>query len=156
VTGRFTTSTSGSVYIQPNGDGVHNGQQGVNLLNRPLSFQCGKSGVSAGSGGPVGHALQTLVDDGSAAWCFVPEYKSYPGVVPGTPIDPFPAIGFGGPFGISGAAYMTFAYPAMAVCKTGGLKDADAAYTNIDAIMKWYLGGPGRGETSHWTYAIAP
>jgi hypothetical protein len=158
VTGSFATSTNKSLYIQPNGDGVHLGSQGSNLFGRPLSFQCGKSGTSAGSGGPTGHALQALVADGGTNWCFAPEYKSFPYVVPGGPIDPLPAFGFGGPFGVSGQGpgYMSQAWTAVAPCVTAGLTGASAAYTNLDAMRVWLYGTFDTVRSNRWSLSIAP
>ena len=63
VTGGIATANS-ALYIQPNGDLT------FNIGN---TYQCGKTGVSAASGGPVGNASEIIIPDGSTQWCFAPQ-----------------------------------------------------------------------------------
>lgn len=142
VSGTFKTNSGGSIYIQPNGDGVVNGTASF-FPNRPLAYQCGKTGTSAPSGGPTGDTLQTPIIDGSTMWYFVPDVKSYPLVTNGGSSAPFPAFGYGGPFAKNGFNYMPYLWAALHVLETARVSGATAAAGNLNKMMDWYFKTPG-------------
>ena len=157
VTGMLTTSTNNSLYIQPNGDGVNNGAAGANLFGRALSYQCGKSGVSAGSGGPTGHGLQTLVTDNTTNWCFAPEYKTIPVVVPGGPSGASPTFGWGGVYGYWSVShpYVYWTAAGLACMQTAGIAGASTGRANmLAALDAYYTANPG--TTNQFNFSIAP
>ena len=163
VTGSYTVAgpnTAASIYIQPNGDGVYNGAAGANLFARPLNYQCAATGTSAGSGGPTGQALQTpTVTDGTAKWCYVPEYKSDPYVVPSSAIPSAPVLAQIFPLLSNGAPepqYATWAWTGMNVCVTAEITGASAALANLRAtIDDWYT-NEDPTLSNQFNFSIAP
>jgi len=134
VTGVYAVNgpnTAASLYIQPNRDGVNNGVAGANLFGRPLNYQCAPTGTSGNSGGPTGQALQTpTVSDGAVKWCYVPERKSDPFIVPSSAIPAAPVLAQIFPLLPNGAAqsdYATWAWTGMNVCVTAGVTGSHGA-----------------------------
>jgi hypothetical protein len=153
VTGSFTTSTVCSVFIEPNGDGVRNGSASAALWNRSLSYKCSKTGTSGPSGGPTGTALQTYVADGSAAWCFTPEFKSFPLFTPGIGnAAPFPRLlqDFTNPQ----PGYLTWAWAAMNAMTTAGIPGASGSLKNLRAVMDDYYTNADPKSRNQFNFSI--
>ena len=163
VTGSYTANgpnAAASIYIQPNGDGVHNGVAGANLFGRPLNYQCAATGMSGGSGGPTGQALQTpTLMDGTVKWCYVPEFKSDPFVVPSSAIPAAPVLAQVFPLLSNGAGqpqYAVWAWTGMNVCVTAGITGASAALPNLRATINDWFSTEDPTYTSQFNFSIAP
>jgi hypothetical protein len=175
VTGSFKGSggsptTSGcSLYIQPNGDGAAAGKSAnAALFNRPLEYQVAKTTTTGSVGNaPIGTVLQTIITSGDGVeWCFVPELKSCPLMVPGGSSATFPQPGFGGAYGTSGlgTSYVGFGPAYMAGLVTGNVKglvsipNAQTAYNNLLAEWNYIFqaAGGGAGANSLFNLSIAP
>jgi hypothetical protein len=156
ITGSFTTATNNSVYIVPNGDGVFKGRAGPSLFGRPLSYTCGKSGVSIA--GPSAIAQQALTADNTTNWCWSPEYKSPPLIVPGGPTEAFPSIGYGGVYGGAGvsAGYLAWEWCALNCMVTAGIAGAPAALANIRAQMDHFYTTTDPTRRNQFNFSIAP
>jgi hypothetical protein len=146
VSGTYTSvgpNTAASLYIQPNGDGVHNGVAGSNLFGRPLQYQAATTGTSGGSGGPTGQGLQTpTVADGTLKWCYVPEQKSSPLLVPSSTLPAPPTLGqlFATlPNGSPQPLYALQAWAGMNCADSAGITGAAEAASNLQAtVADWF------------------
>jgi hypothetical protein len=161
-TGSYTfggPNTNSSVFIQPNGQGVHNGVAGSNLFGRPLNYQCAASGTTGTGAGPTGQALQTpTVVDGTCRWCYVPESMSDPFITP-SPVLPAPPrmaqVYTNAPDG--GAPQ--FGYPVQGWCGmnfavTAGIAGAAGAAANLRATVVDWLNNVDPGARSRFAFAI--
>jgi hypothetical protein len=136
VTASFTTSTNCSMYVSPNGDGVNYGTHNSACFSRKVCYQAGKSGVSTGA--PSGTTPQALTGD--LDWCYSPEFKSSPLIVPGGFSSTLPAIGYGGIYGQTPMtpAYVDWLRAGVAGLATAGVAGASTAYTTWKSIFDYY------------------
>lgn len=165
VTGSYTingSNTASSVFVQPNGDVVHNGVAGANLFARPLSYCAATTKTSGSGGGPTGQALQTPVADGAnMKWHYIPETKVPPMFVPATqsilPAVPRLAQVFtelaNGP---GQPAYAYWALAGLSVAQSAGLTGAAAARTNVlNTVSDWWT-NVDTNLTGRFSFSIAP
>jgi hypothetical protein len=163
VTGSYTVNgpnTAASLYIQPNGDPVNNGAAGSNLFGRPLGYQAATTGMSGGSGGPTGHALQTpTLVDGAVKWCYVPEAKTWPLVVPSSQIPAAPILAQIFATLRNGAPepqYAVWALAGMNCAVTAGIAGASGAAANLQATVNDWFTNEDTMLHSQFTFSIAP
>lgn len=150
VTGSYSSAgpnNASSLWIQPNGDGVHNGTAGTNLLGRGLNYQCAATGTSAGSGGPTGQSFTTLVNDNTCKWQYVPEYKNIPTVVP--TLKSFAAY----PHPAQQTFYTYWFLAAIYMLKAAGITGASTCAANVDAVMV-QAATDDSSMTQRFSYAI--
>jgi hypothetical protein len=156
ISGSWTTTSAGSLYIQPNGDCVYHGSGAAAQFGRPLSYQCAKTGTS-GSGGPSGTAFNTAVTDGSTAWCFAPEDKSWPLTTPGlgnSPPAAFPRLMQD--FTNKQPYYVTSEWCGMTQAEWAGVPGAAACVANLRAeIDDWYT-NVDTSLHNQFNFSIAP
>jgi hypothetical protein len=155
VTKSYTTATVCSVYIQPNGDGIHTAASnpGSGMYGRTISYQASKTGLSGGGSGPTGTTPQTIVaDGGTMSWCFAPELKSNPVCCPsiGTQAA-FPRMMTVGT--LSNPVYCALIWNACNLLLTGGIVGSEVSQPLIKALVQNYLTTIGSISGINWAVA---
>lgn len=162
VTGTYTSvgpNSAASLYIQPNGDGVNHGNAGPNLFGRPLNYQAASTGTS-GTVGPSGQLLQALTSlDGTVKWCYVPETKTSPLIVPFSTVPAAPTLAQifpTQPQGYPQAPYAAWAWTGMNMAQTAGVPGAAGAAVNLKATIEDWFANHDLNVTTRFSFAIAP
>jgi hypothetical protein len=151
ITASMTTATNNSMYVSPNGDGVNWGTHNAACFHRKVCYQAGKSGVSTVA--PSGTTPQALTGD--LNWCYAPEFKSLPLIVPGGFSSVLPNVGYGGIFGQTpmSIAYVDWLRAGAAGLATAGLSGASGAYATWKSIFDYYA---PKGYYSQFNFSMAP
>ena len=160
VTGSFTTSTPGTIYVQPNGDGMHDGaNSGGGMFGRPASYCCAKNGTSGSGSGPngAGFTFGTLTADGTTLWGACPEVKSWPCFCPGIGTQgAFPRMMNLSGVGNGSPQYSFQMWSGMTTMQSAGITGASGCVTNLRAIVDDYKANVDPTFQNQFNFSIAP